>query len=79
MFISVPGGRRKIYEKDGISYIRIYDPETIEKLCEGFEIENEIFFKKTNQEWIETSRDEIKKIEYEGEDVAAILIKARKN
>ena len=79
LFISVPGGRSKIYEKDGISYIRIYDPETIEKLCEGFKIENEMFFKKINQEWIETSRDEIKKIEYEGEDVGAILIKARKN
>jgi len=79
LFISVPGGRKKIYEKDGISYIRIYDPESIEKLCEGFQIEKELFFKKINQEWIESSREDISKIEYEGEDVGAILIKARKN
>ena len=45
VFISVPGGRKKIYEKNGIKYIRIFDPETIEKLCENFVIEKEYFYK----------------------------------
>lgn len=78
LFISVPGGRRKIYEKDGIKYIRIFDPVQIENLCKGFIIEKELFFKKENQDWLFCSRDEISKIEYVDEDVGAILIKARK-
>jgi SAM-dependent methyltransferase len=78
VFISVPGGRKKIYEKNGIKYIRIFDPETIEKLCENFVIEKEYFYKKINQEWISVDRDELIETEYVDEDVGAILIKARK-
>ena len=79
IYISVPGGKKKIYQKDGISYIRIYDPTTIENLLEGFKIEKEIFFEKQNQQWIETSREKIELLEYDGEDIGAILIKAKKD
>lgn len=78
IFISVPGGKRKIYEKDGIQYIRIFDPKKIEELCEDFIIEKELFFKKVDQEWHITTSEEISKIEYVDEDVGAILIKAHK-
>lgn len=78
LFIVVPGGRSKIHEKDGIQYIRIYEPQQIENLCKDFSIEKELFFKKENQYWIPTSRDEVSQIEYVDEDVGAILIIARK-
>lgn len=79
LYISVPGGRKKIYQKDGISYIRIFDPTTIEKLLTGFTIERELFFEKINQQWIETSKKNIESLEYDGEDIGAILIKAKKD
>jgi len=78
LFISVPGGRRKIHEKNGIRYIRIFDPKQIEELCEGFTIEKELFYEKINQDWLPRSREELEKVEYVDEDVGAILIKARK-
>lgn len=78
LFIIVPGGRSKIYQKYSIEYIRIFDPEQVEKLCDGFKIDIELFFKKENQEWVPTTRDELSKIEYVDEDVGAILIKAHK-
>lgn len=78
LFISVPGGKRKIYEQDGIEYIRIFDPDYLKELCKGFMILKEIFYKKENQDWIQCSREKLSQIEYEGEDVSAILIKAQK-
>lgn len=79
LYISVPGGRKKIYQKDGIAYIRIYDTVAIEKLLTGFTIEKELFFKKINQQWIETDKKNLESLEYDGEDIGAILIQAKKD
>ena len=77
LFLTVPGGRGKIYEKKGIKYVRIYEPSEIEQLCKGFKIEKELFFKKEDQEWIPAKREEMTKIEFMYEDNGVILIKAR--
>ncbi len=77
IFISVPGGKRMIYEKNGIRYIRVFDPKQIEDLCSGLVIEKELFFRKIDQDWFECTREELEQVQYVDEDVGAILIKAR--